>query len=148
MKSRPKSRRWVSYVTSPRRLRITAGEHPADRPQNGNVIDFGLTDIVAGHYDAGVRLGEKIAKDMIAARIGPDMRMAAIGLLPISRLTRGQGNRKSCDAARLLQPAFADVMETFMLGVREEWSRIKGACRGSSPRSRDRFPRVHRHCKR
>ena len=43
------------------------------------VLDYGLTDIVAGHYDAGVRLGEQIAKDMIAVRIGPDMRMAIVG---------------------------------------------------------------------
>ncbi|MGD0950404.1 MAG: LysR family transcriptional regulator [Candidatus Binatia bacterium] len=43
------------------------------------VIDYGLTDIVAQRYDAGVRLGEQVAKDMIAARIGPDMRMAVVG---------------------------------------------------------------------
>ncbi len=42
-------------------------------------VDYGLTDIVAEHYDAGVRLGEQVAKDMIAVRIGPDMRMAAVG---------------------------------------------------------------------
>ena len=33
-------------------------------------VDYGLTDIVAERYDAGVRLGERIAKDMIAVRIG------------------------------------------------------------------------------
>jgi len=43
------------------------------------VIDYGLTDIVAQRYDAGVRLGEQVAKDMIAVRIGPDMRMAVVG---------------------------------------------------------------------
>jgi DNA-binding transcriptional LysR family regulator len=42
------------------------------------VIDYGLTDIVAARYDAGVRLGEQVAKDMIAVRIGPDMRMAVV----------------------------------------------------------------------
>ena len=42
-------------------------------------IDYGLTDIVAQRYDAGVRLGEQVAKDMIAVRIGPDMRMAVVG---------------------------------------------------------------------
>jgi DNA-binding transcriptional LysR family regulator len=41
-------------------------------------IDYGLTDIVAQHYDAGVRLGEQVAKDMVAVRIGPDLRMAAV----------------------------------------------------------------------
>jgi DNA-binding transcriptional LysR family regulator len=43
------------------------------------VVDYGLTDIVAQRYDAGVRNGEQLAKDMIAVRIGPDMRMAVVG---------------------------------------------------------------------
>jgi DNA-binding transcriptional LysR family regulator len=43
------------------------------------VVDYGLTDIVAQRFDAGVRSGEQVAKDMIAARIGPDMRMAVVG---------------------------------------------------------------------
>jgi len=43
------------------------------------VVDHGLTNIVAERYDAGVRIGEQVAKDMIAVRIGPDMRMAVVG---------------------------------------------------------------------
>src|SRR5207302_9741749 len=43
------------------------------------IIDYGLTDIVAQRFDAGVRSGEQVAKDMIALRIGPDMRMAVVG---------------------------------------------------------------------
>src|SRR3954453_16925803 len=43
------------------------------------IIDYGLTNIVAQRYDAGVRSGEQVAKDMIAVRIGPDMRMAVVG---------------------------------------------------------------------
>ena len=43
------------------------------------IVDYGLTDIVAERYDAGVRSGEQVAKDMIAVRIGPDMRMAVVG---------------------------------------------------------------------
>jgi DNA-binding transcriptional LysR family regulator len=42
-------------------------------------IDSGFTDIVKERFDAGVRLGESIAKDMIATRIGSDMRMAVVG---------------------------------------------------------------------
>lgn len=42
-------------------------------------IDYGLTDIVAERYDAGVRWGEQVAKDMIAVRIGPDIRFAVVG---------------------------------------------------------------------
>lgn len=75
-------------------IRITAGEHAADAvlwPALAKflpgypdirvevVVDYGLTDIVAGRYDAGVRLGEQVAKDMVAVRIGPDLRMAVVG---------------------------------------------------------------------
>ncbi len=76
------------------RLRITAGEHaaltvmqpvlgrllPAHPDLNIEVIvDYGLTDIVAEGFDAGIRMGEQVAKDMIAVRVGPDMRMAVVG---------------------------------------------------------------------
>jgi DNA-binding transcriptional LysR family regulator len=75
-------------------IRITAGEHPAvtvlqpalakflpDYPDIHVeiIVDYGLTDIVAEGYDAGVRLGEQVAKDMIAVRIGPELRMAVVG---------------------------------------------------------------------
>jgi DNA-binding transcriptional LysR family regulator len=43
------------------------------------VIDYGLTDIVAGQVDASVRFGEQVARDMIAVRIGPDIRRAVVG---------------------------------------------------------------------
>ena len=43
------------------------------------VIDYGLRDIVAERFDAGVRSGEQVAKDMVAVRIAPDMRMAVVG---------------------------------------------------------------------
>jgi DNA-binding transcriptional LysR family regulator len=77
-------------------IRITAGEHPAtsvlqpalkhilpDFPEIHVeiVVDYGLVDIVAQGFDAGVRLGEQVAKDMIAIRIGPDMRMAVVGTI-------------------------------------------------------------------
>src|SRR5919202_4273418 len=42
-------------------------------------IGYGLTDIIAERFDAGVRPGEIVAKDMISVRIGPDMRMAVVG---------------------------------------------------------------------
>ena len=75
-------------------IRITATEYAADTillpklakllPEYPDIkveiiIDYGLTDIVAQRYDAGVRSGEQVAKDMIAVRIGPDMRMAVVG---------------------------------------------------------------------
>src|SRR5580700_10579533 len=43
------------------------------------VIDYGLTDIVAERFDAGIRTGELVAHDMVAVRIGPDMRSAIVG---------------------------------------------------------------------
>ncbi|WP_423604451.1 LysR family transcriptional regulator [Sphingomonas sp. MS122] len=42
-------------------------------------VDAGLKDIVAERFDAGVRLGERLEKDMIAVPIGPRLRMAAVG---------------------------------------------------------------------
>jgi DNA-binding transcriptional LysR family regulator len=42
------------------------------------VVDYGLTDIAAGRFDAGIRTGEMVAKDMIAVRIGPDLRSAVV----------------------------------------------------------------------
>lgn len=75
-------------------IRINAAEHGmqsvlwpvlktflADYPDiNVEVsVDNALTDIVSGRFDAGVRLGEQVAKDMIAVRIGPDFSMAVVG---------------------------------------------------------------------
>lgn len=54
-----------------------AAEHPDIQVELN--IESGLTDIVAERYDAGVRLGERLEKDMIAVRIGPRLRMAAVG---------------------------------------------------------------------
>jgi DNA-binding transcriptional LysR family regulator len=42
-------------------------------------VSYGLKDIVAERFDAGVRMGELVEKDMIALPIGPPMRMAAVG---------------------------------------------------------------------
>jgi DNA-binding transcriptional LysR family regulator len=42
-------------------------------------VDYGLTDIVAERYDAGVRIRESVPADMIAVRVGPDFRFAVAG---------------------------------------------------------------------
>ena len=75
-------------------VRITATEYAADAvllPKLSKLlreypdikievtVDYGLTDIVTQRYDAGVRSGEQVGKDMIAVRIGPDMRLAVVG---------------------------------------------------------------------
>lgn len=75
-------------------IRLTANEHAADTllwpvlsrllPEYPDIkveidVDYGMTNIVTDRYDAGVRFGDQVAKDMIAVRIGPDMRMAVVG---------------------------------------------------------------------
>lgn len=75
-------------------IRITASEHAAQTilwpalekllPDYPDIhvelsIDSSFTDIVAGRFDAGVRLGEALAKDMIAVRIGPELRLVVVG---------------------------------------------------------------------
>jgi DNA-binding transcriptional LysR family regulator len=42
------------------------------------VVDNSLQDIVSERFDAGIRMGERVARDMIAVRIGPEIRMAAV----------------------------------------------------------------------
>jgi DNA-binding transcriptional LysR family regulator len=42
-------------------------------------VDYGFTNVVAERFDAGIRMGESISKDMIAIRIGPDWRLAVVG---------------------------------------------------------------------
>jgi DNA-binding transcriptional LysR family regulator len=74
-------------------IRITSSEHAAQTilwpavakllPRYPDItieiiVEYGLTDIVAERYDAGVRTGDLIAKDMIATRISPDLRTAIV----------------------------------------------------------------------
>ena len=74
-------------------VRITAGLHVTERilwpklqpmlRKHPDVhveitVDYGLANIVADRFDAGVRLGEQVAKDMIAVRIGPDFRFVTV----------------------------------------------------------------------
>ncbi|KQT47343.1 LysR family transcriptional regulator [Aureimonas sp. Leaf454] len=75
-------------------VRITVGDTPAEGiilpaiakllPDYPDLrveisVNAGFVDIVAERFDAGVRLGETVAQDMVAARIGPDIRMAIVG---------------------------------------------------------------------
>ncbi len=75
-------------------VRITAAEHAANTvlwPKLAKIlpdypditvevtVDYNRSNIVSERYDAGVRLGDELAKDMIAVRIGPDMRIAVVG---------------------------------------------------------------------
>ncbi|MGO4781165.1 LysR substrate-binding domain-containing protein, partial [Lysobacter sp. 2RAB21] len=75
-------------------IRITSVEHATDTiiypvlktflPRYPDVSvevvsDYGLVDIVAERFDAGIRLGEHVDKDMIAVRIAPDLEMTMVG---------------------------------------------------------------------
>lgn len=75
-------------------IRITSSEHAANTLLLPRLMDklrdypdiqieintnYQMIDIVEQRYDAGVRLGESVAKDMIAVRIGPDVRMVVVG---------------------------------------------------------------------
>ncbi|MBR8187324.1 LysR family transcriptional regulator [Burkholderia ambifaria] len=74
-------------------VRITATEHPIDTiiwpklrrvlPEYPDIrvelsVDYGLANIVEERYDIGVRYGDQVAKDMIAVRISPDIRMTMV----------------------------------------------------------------------
>jgi len=74
-------------------IRITAAEHAANNvlwPKLSAImhdypdvkidinVDYSMTNIVSQRFDAGVRLGDQVEKDMIAVRIGPDLRMALV----------------------------------------------------------------------
>src|SRR5215207_9063369 len=75
-------------------IRITAGDHAANTilwpalqsllPDYPDIkveitVDNALIDIVTERFDAGIRLGEQVAKDMVAVRVAPDMRIAVVG---------------------------------------------------------------------
>ena len=91
-------------------VRITATEYAADAvllPKLSKLlrdypdikveiaVDYGLTDIITQRYDAGVRSGEQVGKDMIAVRVGPDMRMAVVGAPSYSGSSPSRSGRRT-----------------------------------------------------
>ena len=94
------------------------------------MIDVGLTNIVAAQYDAGIRPGELVAKDMIAVRVGPDLRMAVVGSPSYFEVQKETANAAGSDAAQLRQPPPAHAWrEPVCVGVREERARSQRARR-------------------
>lgn len=109
-------------------VRITASEHAANSVLYPAIVrlardypdisielcvDTAFADIVAQRFDAGVRIGEHIEKDMIAVRIGPDMRMAIVGAPAyFERFPRPETprdlTRQRCIAIRL--PTFGGLL--------------------------------------
>ena len=98
-------------------VRITAAEHAAATilwpalakllPRYPDIkvevnIDYGFTDIVTERFDAGVRLGEQVAKDMIAVRVGPDICMAVVGAPSYFAVHPKPANAAGPDRARCI----------------------------------------------
>jgi len=102
------------------------------------IVDYGLTDIVAQRYDAGVRSGEQVAKDMIAVRIGPDMRMAVVGAPSYFAKRSLPKKTAGLDRPQLHQFASANLWRVVRLGVRKKRPRTEGA--------RRRPAHLQRHC--
>ena len=125
-------------------IRITATDYAADTvlwpklatflPQYPDInveiiIDYGLTDIVAQRFDAGVRSGEQVAKDMIAVRIGPDMRIAVVAAPSYFENSVRTEEAAGTDRPQLHQFAPANSWRIVRLGIRERSPGTEGACR-------------------
>lgn len=127
-------------------VRITASEHAANNilwpklhqvlPDYPDIkveitVDYALSDIVAQRYDAGVRLGDQVAKDMIAVPIGPQLRMAVVASPEYFRrckppIVPGDLASHSCN-----QPATAHLRQFAAMGLRKRRPRIESEGRWS-----------------
>lgn len=119
-------------------IRITASEHAATTvlwpalekflPVHPDInvelnLNMGFRDIVSDRFDAGVRLGEPVAKDMIAVRIGPDLRMIVVGAPSyLSRRAKPRNRRTSPD------------IPASIYGWRPPVASIHGSCRRAGAR--------------
>jgi DNA-binding transcriptional LysR family regulator len=126
-------------------IRITSGDHAAATsvwpklakflPRYPDIkveltTDMAFTDIVAEGYDAGVRIGDEVAKDMIAVRIGPDMRMAVVGT-PTYLAKRATPKKPQdltlCSCINLRFPTYGSLYAwEFEKGSRELKVRVEG----------------------
>jgi DNA-binding transcriptional LysR family regulator len=126
-------------------IRITTGEHAANtvlwprlerfllRYRDIKVeisVDQSLRDIVAERFDAGVRFGEQVAKDMIAVRIGPDVRFALVGAPAyLGKRPRPRNPRELVDhqCINLRLPTYGGLYAwEFARGKREVNVRVEG----------------------
>ena len=126
-------------------IRITAGEHAGQARSCGRrlrsccrdypdikvevIVDQGLTDIVSERYDAGVRLGEQVDKDMIAVRIGPDMRMAVVGAPSYFARRRKPKTPHDLTEHNCINLRLPTLWRPLRLGIRERRARAEGARR-------------------
>ena len=115
-------------------VRISASEHAAnsvlypavarlarDYPEIAIEIcvDNAFADIVAQRFDAGVRLGEQVEKDMVAVRVGPDMRMAIVATPAYFERCPAAADAARPDAPQLHHRAAADRRRAAAVGIRE-----------------------------
>jgi DNA-binding transcriptional LysR family regulator len=122
-------------------IRITSVEHAAETilwPKMAQLMtqypdinveiinDYSLIDIVAERYDAGVRLGEQVDKDMIAMRIGPDFRQAAVAAPLLLREPAAAPKPAESHRTFLHQSAAAHIRRVLCLGVPQRWSGTQG----------------------
>jgi DNA-binding transcriptional LysR family regulator len=126
-------------------VRITAGLHATDTILWPKVktfvseypdikveisVDYGLTDIAAQRFDAGVRLGESVAKDMIAVRIGPDFAMAVVAApnyFARNRPPKTPQDLTGHNCINLRMPTYGGVYAwEFEKGARELRVRVEG----------------------
>ena len=84
------------------------------------IVDYGLANIVADRFDAGVRLGEQVAKDMIAVRIGPDFRMVVVAAPSYFSNRRAAPHAAGSDRPQLHQPAIAHLRRHLRRGSSSE----------------------------
>ena len=96
------------------------------------VVDFGLTDIVAERYDAGVRSGEQVEKDMIAVRIGPNLRMAVAGA-PSYFKNRSEPKKPQDLSGTIASICACPGMTISMPGSSTRTAARSGCVKGSSP---------------
>lgn len=118
----------VQYVLWPALERFLP-EYPDIRVELNT--DYGLTDIVQARYDAGVRRGGLVAKDMVAVRISPDTRMAVVGA-PAYFANRPRPKRPQDLTAHtginLRLPTHGDLFQwTFKKGTKSQRIRCDGA---------------------
>jgi DNA-binding transcriptional LysR family regulator len=94
-------------------------------------LDDAVVDIVAERYDVAIRLGEVIDKDLIAVKLGPDLRQTAVASARLSRSSRGAGASAGPPRPSLHRLALARAEVAPQVGIHGERQVVRGRCRRS-----------------
>jgi len=119
----------VSKVVMPVLPRFLAS-HPDIRVDM--IVEDSLTDIVAERIDAGIRFGDIVEKDMIAVRIGPDIRMAVVGAPSYFADYKVPRTPRELAGHRLHQLPARQVGLALRLGLRGQGAAVPGSRRRSA----------------